>query len=110
MTYHLICRFEQNLYCIQSKFQILGASCNLQLLAVKMLLVNTGVVGSNLTEGIKYIHIFIHLNCSILVLVNKASVGGVRRSPTQVFTRVTCDQRSPTQVLTRVTRGQHAEK
>ena len=39
-----------------------------------------------------------------------ASVGGVRRSPTQVLTRVTCDQRSPTQVLTRMTRGQHAEK
>ena len=39
-----------------------------------------------------------------------ANVGGVRRSPTQVLTRVTCDQRSPTQVLTRVTRGQHAEK
>ena len=51
-------------------------------------------------------------------------VGGVRRSPTQVLTRVTCDQRPPTQVLTRVTcdqrpptqvltrvtRGQHAEK
>ena len=46
--------------------------------------------------------------------VNKLSiymyVGGVRRSPTQVLTRVTCDQRSPTQVLTRVTRDQHAEK
>ena len=38
------------------------------------------------------------------------SIGGVRRSPTQVLTRVTCDQRSPTQVLTRVTCGQHAEK
>ena len=31
----------------------------------------------------------------------KLSVGGVRRSPTQVLTRVTCDQRSPTQVLIR---------
>ena len=40
----------------------------------------------------------------------KTTVGGVRRSPTQVLTRVTCDQRSLTQVLTRMTRGQHAEK